>query len=43
MLGGSGLRVSLELLSDDGFCDAWSHVLRVKGRWGRKRSVFGMG
>ena len=35
MLGGLGLRVSLDFLSGGGFCDAWwycwSHVLRVKG------------
>ena len=42
MLGGLGLRVSLDVLSDGGFCDAWwycrSHVLRVKGWWwGRGR------
>jgi hypothetical protein len=42
MSGGLGLRVSLDLLSDGGFCDAWwycwSHVLRVKGWWwGRGR------
>ena len=52
MLGGLGLRVSLDVLSDGGFCDAWwycwSHVLRVKGWWwGRggegASSVLGMG